>query len=330
MGYVYGLILILLIARDLYRRDALTVKCVDWKAIGRILLPAVAITLLLTVIAVIVNGPASLIATILPISGVKHYAIFDYGFFRGRGRYFWYGMPLSYVFGSVEAFWFAASGWLIVRAIVALPRLVRADRDRAASVRDEIIVACATMHVLFVTIFFAGPTSWTSYSYILVIGALAACANDRTGMIAVLGLTLLAATGQTGTVLGGIFSWKQRSPDPITAGLWATAETRANWKQTLDALDGERAAIVSPQGAVPLLFPEFARTEYAYLLAGVTRPAEVAAAQRELAEAPVIVKVIDPYYGWALRLMPEVEAPIARRKVILKNGMFAVFGPALN
>jgi hypothetical protein len=330
MGYVYGLILIILIARDLNRRGQLSANQADWSAIGRRLLPAVAVTLIFGTIALIVNGPASLISTILPISGVKHYAIFDYGFFRGRGRYFWYGVPLSYVFGSVEAFWFAASGWLIVRAIASVPRLLRIDRDRAATVRDEIVVAAAIMHVLFVAIFFAGPNSWSSYSYILVIGALAACANGRRGMIAVLGLTLLAATGQTGAILGGWLSWKQRAPDPVSAGLWATAETRAEWQQVLDALGGKRAAIVSPQGAVPILFPEFERTEYAYLLAGVTRPEEIATAKREFAEAPVIVEVIDADYGWAMTLMPEVEAPIASRKLILRNGMFAVFDQALN
>ena len=328
MGYVYGLILIILISRELYRRGQLSANQVDWSAIARMLLPAVAVTLILGAVGLIVNGPASLIATILPISGVKHYAIFDYGFFRGRGRYFWYGVPLSYFFGSVVAFWFVASGWLVARAIISVPRLLRTDRDRAATVRDEIVVAAAIMHVLFVTIFFAGPNSWSSYSYVLVIGALAACANGRTGMIAVLGLTLLAATGQTGTILGGIFSWKQRSPDPITAGLWATAETRADWKQVVDALGGKQAAIVSPQGAVPILFPQFERTEYAYLLAGVTLPDEITGARQEFAAAPLIVEVIDPDYGWALTLMPEVTAPIAGRKLIVKNGMFAVFGPA--
>ena len=63
-------------------------------------------------------------------------------------------MPVAYFFGSVTAFWFAASGWLIARALVAASRFLRADLDKTAVMRDEIIVATAIMHVLFVTIFF--------------------------------------------------------------------------------------------------------------------------------------------------------------------------------
>ena len=95
-----------------------------------------------------------------------------------------------------------------------------------------------------------------------------------------------------------------------------------------EAVRGKRAAILSPQGAAPILFPAFEHTAYAYLLAGVTSPQEVIAAQHQLADAQLVVEVIDPDYGWALTLMPEVRAPLAGRQVILTNQFFVIYGPA--
>ena len=197
MGYVYGFLLTFLITRDLYRSGALKPRRRDGIAITRAFAPARVTSLALAGIAIIANGSSSLVATVLPISGLKHYALFDYGFFRGRGKYFWYGMPPVYFLGSVVAFWFAASAYLIVAALRALPRMWRAQPEAIEALRDEIVVAMAVMHVLFVTLFFAGPSSWISYSYLLVIGAVVASASAKRNTLVAFALMLFAATGQT-------------------------------------------------------------------------------------------------------------------------------------
>jgi lipoprotein signal peptidase len=65
--------------------------------------------------------------------------------------------------------------------------------------RDEIVVSTTIMHVVFVTLFFAGPGSWSYYSYVLVIGAAVCCAVDRFAVAWTWVLLALAASGQTGT-----------------------------------------------------------------------------------------------------------------------------------
>ncbi len=322
MGYVYGLILTLMILHDLYRSGALKWPSSDWSAVVAPFVPALIIVFVLGTAALMLNGSRSLFATILPITGAKHYALFDYGFFRGRGKFFWQGMPFIYYFASVVAFWFAASGWLIVSAPSALLRGWRDSTDT----RNEIIVATAVMHVLFVTLFFAGPSAWVSYSYVLIIGAVVASAFGRAGKFAGIALTLLAAIGQTGVCASSWTLWHQRTPSTSTAGLWASADVRSDWERARAVVHGNKAAVLSPQGAMPLLFPEFERTPYVYLLAGVTLPSEVDAAQQQLDSAAMVVELVDPDYGWALTLMPEITERIAGRPEILRNRSFAVYG----
>jgi len=323
MGYVYGFILTIFIISELYRTGALKPSRMRWELILAEFAPAAATMVVLAALALVINGPRSLFATILPISGAKHYAAFDYGFFRGRGKFFWQGMPPIYYFASVVVFWFAASGWLIIRALSVLPRWVR---DK--SVRDEIIVATAIMHILFITLFFAGPSAWISYSYVLVIGAVVACTMGRVGRFATVLLILLAAIGQTGVCAASWTVWKQRSPDTITAGLWATKEVRTDWEavREIAGKQDQGVAILSPQGVIPLLFPEFEQTPYVYLLAGVTLDSEISAAEKQLDDASIVAKLVDPDYGWALTLMPQLTSRVADRPEILKTQLFAVYG----
>ena len=178
MGYVYGLTLLGCLAADLHRRGLWRWDGRAWRALWHELQPAVATALALGFVLGWRYGPAPLLATVLPVTGMKDYVAFNFGFFHGIGRNFWYGTPVLYYFGSVIAFWFAASIALVVGALLALGRMLRGSAESAPP-RDEIVIVTALLHVVFVTMFFAGPTSWSYYSYILVIGAAACCAGGE-------------------------------------------------------------------------------------------------------------------------------------------------------
>jgi hypothetical protein len=324
MGYVYGLVILGWIAVDLHRRGLWRGAGVNWRAVWHELMPAVITTLTLGLILGWVYGPVPLIATLLPLAGMRNYAAFHFGFFRGIGRYFWYGTPVRDYFGSVIAFWFAASIGLVISALVSLGGLIRGSGG-SDSRREEIVVTAAVLHVVFVTMFFAGPTSWSYYSYILVIGAAACCTRAHLRAAGGWLLVALAASGQTSTRAQDVIDWKVRAPSAATAGLWASAAQRNDWEAVVGIVDGQRAALLLPQGCAPLLFPEFERNAYAYLIPGVTLPDELDRALERFADAPVAVAVIEPSYGYALTLIPRVVAALNQRQPILKNEFFAVY-----
>jgi hypothetical protein len=317
MGFVYGAIVLALSVFAQIREPR------GWRAIALAIMPAAVVVLILSSWAMIAEGPAVLAATILPTSGLHNYAAFNMGFFKGLGSYFWYGASLLFYFGSVVAFWFAASAWLTVSGIV---RLVRLGRERVLDVRDQLVLATALMQVLFVTLFFAGPTSWSYYSYILVIGVLAALTDSAPARLAVIPLIILAATGQSGMRAEDVFVWHERTRDASTANLWATAAQREDWNQMRAAIEGYHPAMMSPTGEIPLLFPEFQRNQFAYLFAaGVANPREFAEVLQEFEQAEVVVEQIAPDYGYALTIIPELQKPLATRKLIFKNRTFAVY-----
>ena len=322
MGYVFGFVLIAYVAKDLYRQGVGRRDAVGWRALRHDLIPAAATTLTLGFILGVRYGPAALIATLLPLAGMKNYVAFNFGFFRGIGSYFWYGTPVLDYFGSVIAFWFAASIGLAICGLVSLGRLVRGASE---TVRDEIVVSTAILHVVFVTMFFAGPTSWSYYSYILVIGAAACCTAARIATAGTWILVALAASGQTGSLSQDLVDWKVRTPSAATAGLWASPAQRDQWQAAVSFIDSQRAAILDAQGCVPLLFPEFEPTPFAYLTPGVALPDDIERALRQFTEAPIAIEVIEPSYGYALTLIPRLVATINQRRPIFKNEFFAVY-----
>ncbi|HJU28187.1 MAG TPA: hypothetical protein VJ718_03395, partial [Candidatus Binataceae bacterium] len=325
MGYVYGFILLVIGIAELYRSGGIGRARVDWGAIGRMLAPAAATAGALAMILGYIYGPRSLIMTLVPLAGMKNYAALNFGFFRGFGSYFWHGTPIRFYFVSVVGFWIAASIWLAAAGLVSLWRLI-SGADESSRARQEFVATTAIMHTLFVTAFFAGPMSWSFYSYVLVLGAMASCTTRRLTRFAVAALVVTAATGQAGFRAADIGLWRTRDPSTVTAGLWATTRERSTLAQAVAALHGRRAELISAQGAAPLLFPSaFEHSDYAYLLPGVTSDKQFARVIANIAAAPLVVAVVAPDYGDALDFWPQIKPILARRELVMKNYYYAAY-----
>jgi hypothetical protein len=324
MGYLYGFVLLVFGISDLYNRGGIARGRVDWIALRRLLMPAAATTAAMMAILGFAYGPQSLFLTLLPLAGMKNYAAFHFGFFRGSGKYFWYGAPILFYFVSVTGFWIAASIWLAGAGLIALRRLMRGC-EKSSRRRDEFVVATAVLHTLFVTMFFAGPSSWSYYSYILVMGAMAACTAERARRLAVAALAVVAAMGQIGSRAADLTLWHKRAPSAVTAGLWATARGRNALAEAIAALRGHRAELISGQGGAPLLLPQFKRHDYAYLLPGVVSDAKMARVVARFAAAPLVVAVVAPGYGDALDFWPQIKQVFAHREVVMKNDFYVVY-----
>lgn len=324
MGYVYGFVLLVFIALDLHRRGLLGTGHDQRRELLRELAPAAITGAALTIILAATYGLRPLAMTLLPVTGITNYAAMHNGFFHGMGSYFWYGAPVLYYFGSVLGFWFAASIWLSAAAMIALWRLLRGS-DATAARWNEFVVSAALLHIAFVIGFFGGASSWSYYSYILVMGAIAACSGDRVRYTIAAALTVLAATGQTSFRVADFASWRDGAPAVEMAGLWASADERRAWTAALDSLGGRSAALISSEGGAPLFFPQLQRYELLCLVPGDINTQQFDRAVREFSEAPMIVAVVDPLFGNALDFWPSLRELLAKRELVLRNRFFAVY-----
>ena len=288
MAYVYGLLLVVIIA---YR--ALAVDRLGLVGFIRMLLPAAATGVALAALLAVLYGPMPVVTTVWPVAGIKAHAGVNQGFFRGSGRDFWLptGARAGYYLGTMVGFWLLGTACLISAALLGAlrrPRGAGSDMERRVL---EIIVTCTAMHLAFVCVFFGNAWSWTYYFYVLIMGLMAVARRSPLWAFTVCCLIAVALLGQKTHTTGLISDWSTTSRHAETAGLWSTAEERSEWNEVMPLLRGHGAVMLGPQGgAVELLFPEaFAPPVDLFLNPGLTLPEEVRRKADQIAAAPRVL-----------------------------------------
>ncbi|HUY25822.1 MAG TPA: hypothetical protein VMV27_00255 [Candidatus Binataceae bacterium] len=288
MAYVYGFILTLLIALDLLRsRGSLR----QWI---RAFAPAAVIGILLAIMLGLVYGPAALLNTVFPVEGMRNYRALNFGFFTGSGQGFWNlgNMPLLAYLLEVSGFWMASTAVLLIAAPFAALKWFRAWRADLPTLelhRAEIVVTCAVLHVVFVTLLFGNEWSWFYYAYVLVV-AVATISEiwpmgRRTG-VALCALGLISCAGRVWSMY---HHWTIDTRYVSTDGLWASREQIAEWNKALSLVQGRNAVVLDINGALELMMPGFAPPTTLYLLPGLMQPVEVDRKLAQLNEAQVVL-----------------------------------------
>jgi hypothetical protein len=332
MGYLYGLVLVLLIVCDGWSGNFKAESRSVWRWILESFAPA-AITgaVLLTILAAIYGTP-SLVATVIPASGRSIYRAIGYGsiFFSGRGLWYEPKGGITFYLLTVSGFWIAASLWLLVAGLRAGWRIACSYRIRAVPrVEDEFVFTCAVLHVVFVTTFFGAPTSWEYYSYVLVMGAAATSIRDAASARVVAGLVLLGFAGNFGHMQMALDAWRTTAPAPQTQGLWASAPERRAWARVLAATAGHDTVALTFQGCAVLLGP-FAPPIGAYLVPHEALPAEVRRTFYRVEHASMVFAVTTSDYSAALAFFPRFRELLDKREIVLNepaDGItFTVYG----
>jgi len=104
--------------------------------------------------------------------------------------------------------------------------------------------------------------------------------------------------------------WFTTSRSPETAGLWTTADERAEWIRVLATIRGHRAAMLDYFGCASLMFPEFSPPVTFSLVPGEYIPAALSREVSQLEESSMIVMP-----QWQIRLLddvPEIGALVRR------------------
>ncbi len=333
MGYLYGLVLLLFAAGEVWRGEAAGGARNRWWSALKLLAPAMLTGAVLMVMLAVIYGTASLRATLLPASGRAIYRFFGYGSILGGGRALWHprGAGINFYLLTVAGFWIAAGLWLLLQGARAGWRLGRAWFSGVAhGIGDEFVFTCALLHAAFITIFFGGPSSWEYYSYILVMGAAAISIRSAAAARITAVLTVLAFLGNSAHVQMATAAWSSTAPGRQTQGLWASRAERAAWAKVLSAAAGRAAVVVTFQGAAAVLFEQFAPPIGAYLIPYETLPSEYARVVRRLELAPAVFAVTSSDYSAALALYPELHGLLAGRGVVLNERAdditFTVYG----
>ena len=279
MGYVYGLLLTILIVRDLIGTDSALRKVAAAFAPAAIVFVSLAATLSM------IYGLPTLLHTALPIEGATNYHALNYGLL-GAGREFWdpQKFPWTYYAIDVAGFWIAGTLFLFGSAILQLRR-----REQAKPLIKEAIVTCAILHFAFLVLFFGNQWSWIYYPYLLMIGVAVATGlgpySRRAGFI----LCALAILSYTDLAYWTHRWWQTTTRDAATAGLWAPADERDEWQQVLASTHEHKVVMLDSMGAAELLFPGFENPVSLFLTRGLMQPDDVRRKLDELATAEVAV-----------------------------------------
>jgi hypothetical protein len=151
LGYLYGFLLILLIVAACSRRDEANARArFDWVALRRTLMPAIITGLLMLAIVGAVFGARPLLASLLPLNGMKIYQSLHFGFFTPWSRTFWDPRvaPIGIYFATPAPFWLFSTIWLALAGLFAGWNLLRQNQSRWHWLAGSSPSAPASQHFL--------------------------------------------------------------------------------------------------------------------------------------------------------------------------------------
>jgi hypothetical protein len=318
MGYVFGGVLLLLNALELYREGRAV------RDLIAIVIPSAVIFVILSVVLTSAYGVRSFLFTIVPIEGVTNYRALHFGLIHGPGRYLWNPgeRPLPLYFLDIPAFWMVSTICLVIAGIV---QAWGYTREKFLARSGEVIITCAILHLAFIFLFFGGGASWTYYPYLLAIGCGLAMEMGKGWRLAAMPLCVLALLSWSSTADFIYRQWKTTSPSPLTAGLWAPAAEVSEWNNVLGLSRHEKMVVVDTKGAAELMYPEFGRPVFMFLDPGLETQQDVArkAAQISTSSAFVVPQTVRTYGG--LPDAPEIAAAMSNFELEWRGEFFTVY-----
>jgi hypothetical protein len=187
------------------------------------------------------------------------------------------------------------------------------------------VLSCALLHGAFIAFFYGAAFSWTYYSYVLVMGIAAAAVSAALPRVAVWALAAIALVANKAALSNDYRAWTAAAATSETAGLWASADERGEWTRVRATAHGCRTAMLIPEGAAEVLFPEFEKPVSLYLTEGLYRLADIARKTAQIAAAQLVVMPgPSSRYGEFLPPAP-IRQAMANFELIWRGKYFAVY-----
>lgn len=280
MGYVYGLLLLILIFWD-YIEHGKSVRSLIQE-----LLPAVIGGIIVALGCIRQFGLRSLLLTILPITGLRTYTDTHFGFLFGRGQRFWspeYHGPLYY-FLTPAGIWLA----MLLVIIWKLPRLLAQFRPGLPGRRAETLVCLGIMQLAFVFGFYGWRHSWEYYSYMPVLFLAGLLAMENISRRLLITACSLAILSQATTVAIAASGWIIKVRNRQTGGLWAYRRQAKEWNHVVQLTRDEPTLVLS-NGFLPWMAPGMYMPSSWFPEPGITTPPELRRIERQTDRALFVV-----------------------------------------
>jgi hypothetical protein len=339
MGYVYGLLLTILILRAAWGQAK------PWRALIADLWLAAVVGLLMALALIWRFGLRSLLLTILPITGARTYAQSNFSFLTGSGKEFWLPTPpsgsgsfymlpalpfgphtlnyyLSYYLFTPAGIWLAMTIVLLIGEVFLLWRL----RKRPVDPRIEVLVCIAAMHVIFVLAFYGWTRSWQYYSYLPVLFIVGLISLSRSSVpnwtwAVLLSLMALASLEQESQVTSA--AWKYKTQTAQTGGLWVWDGPKEEWQYVLWRIDS-RSTLIMANGYLPWMPPNMVMPLSWFTETGIPTPLEVERVEQQAAKVEYVL-VWNQYAQLDLWNQPEFASTKAQFRIVWQGGSFTLW-----
>ncbi len=246
MGYVYGLVLLILIFWDyVQQRESIGYL---WRQIW----PSIVGGLVLAGGCIWQFGVRSLMLTIVPITGLRTYTDTHFGFLFGRGQKFWSPEyhDFIYYFITPAGIWLA----MLVMILWRLPHLLARFRFQLPGARIETISCLGVMQLAFVFGFYGWRHSWEYYSYMPVLFMAGLLTMDIISKRWITALCAFAVLAQATNAVVAATGWFIKVRDRETGGLWAYRWQAREWKHVVRLTHDEPTLVLS-NGFLPWMAP---------------------------------------------------------------------------
>lgn len=323
LGYLYGILLLASIIKDCRLSGARF--HLDGRAIVRALMPAAAVGVTLLLVLGARYGVRPLVSSVLPLNGMRIYRANHFGFFTPWSRTFWLPAPGRFgdYFGTIAPFWVGSTIVLALAAAGAGWRL-SGTAHTDTRWRDEVIFCCGVMQAIFVIRMFGPPASWTYYPYLLIVGMAALSTVGVGSAMLAAALTTVMIAPQAVYLGSAALQWKLTERSPVSAGLWAGADERAEWATVERLIAGHRAVAVGVAGCAPLIAPNFAPPIGAYLVVAEATPEEVARTIARVRSAEIVVRPAAESIGDPVSFWPELTRALNDLEVVWQGRFYKV------
>ncbi len=258
---------------------------------ARALAPGVCTYLLLAGALAAFFGPRSLLATALPVTGMKLYRASGFGALTTLIEFLHpKGAGLKYYITGRATWWMVGTLMLVGLGSLAAKNIVRQRRmDR----RNAFVAIAATIQLAFALAAYGSSSQHVIYDPVLAAGVLVGLASLESVRLRVGGLAVFALLGvlghwsQAGSTL---WEWRTTRPAAETSGLYAATSWREQWLRILDLSSTHRLLLLSYGTGVHHYFPTVRSPEAWFLLPGVLLPADKRRLLAQLDDAEVVVE----------------------------------------
>jgi hypothetical protein len=329
MASCYGLLLLVAILGGLGDRGA---GRTGWAARFRELIPAVVTGSALVGLLAGLYGVPALVRSLVPVHAAAIYREKHFGFFFGIGRRFWYfpGVRPGYYIGTPTGFWLAGTVVLLLGAIAAFFSVLRKPDNESCRISSntEMVLTLASLHVVFICIFFAHQFSYDYYYYLPVLGLATLASRSKWHGLVVLALCLVSFVGNKSHIQDNIHAWRTRRPYAEMRGLWSGPEDIREWREVLRVIDGGPAALLSITEGASVMIPQLAPPALFYMETGELTQREIDRKLAQLRSEKFVIEVRSVDQSWPSERWPIFHGPLEKSQLVMEGEFYRVYrGP---